>query len=157
MADGVAPVRSAAAALGLIVVAAASDVLLFLQPAGAILRPIEALALAVGALVAFGLALWAPRRELIAAPVIAFGLFMLSLFVVIDVPEDAVIRDAQSGLAIFVTVVPQLAVVACGVALSRRIRAKRSAAADGYHFEAEAEAAFRQKWKRWDTPDHDAD
>lgn len=118
MSRGAPLARSAVAAVGLVVVAFAVDAFLFLQRAGAILRPIEVLALAVAAVAAVGLTHWAPRRELIGVPIVAFVLFRLSLGVLIEVPQDAVIRDAQAGLALFVIVGGQLAVVACGVSLS---------------------------------------
>ena len=126
MSRAMAPLaRSAVAAMGLVVTAVAVDVFLFLQTAGAILRPLEALALAAAAVAAVGLTQWAPRWELIAVPVVAFVVFRLSLGVLIEVPDDAVIRDAQAGLALFVIVGAQLAVVTCGVALAN-VRGNRS-------------------------------
>ncbi len=128
MTDGVSSVptvsraRAAAAGLTLVGVAVAVDALLLLQNAGATLRPMKAVGLAVAAVGAVALVRWAPRRELIATPLVAFVVFRLSLGRLVDVPEDAVIRDAQAGLAVAVIVGGQLAVVVLGVEISHHLK-----------------------------------
>jgi hypothetical protein len=106
-------------ALPLVALAVAVDASLLLKTGGAVLRPIEAVGLAVATAVAIGLTRWAPRHELIGTPVLGFLVFELSLGRLIAVPDDAVIRDAQAGLAVAVTVGGQAAVVAVGLGLGR--------------------------------------
>lgn len=111
--------RAALAALLLVGVAAAVDAVLLLEAGGARLRPIEALGLTVAAVATIALVRWVPRPELLAVPVIGFLVFRLSLGHVVEVPDGAVIRDAQAGLAVLVIVGAQTAVVAVGLGLSR--------------------------------------
>ncbi len=104
----------------LVIVGFLADGLVLLQPAGAVLTGTEVAALL--ALAALGIAAAAIGGSpwLLATPVAAFAGFRLLLGVIIEVPDDAVIRDAQAGLAVGVQLLGQLAVVGIGLAIAAR-------------------------------------
>lgn len=104
--------RGVLAGIVLVPVAILSDAWLLLQPAGAVLAPVQAAVLVVAAVVAAALSRWAAAPALLIAPVLGFALFRAAFGSVIEVPDDAVIRDAQAGLAVAVVVGAQLAIVA---------------------------------------------
>ncbi len=104
----------------LTVVAAVVNAQQLLEPAGSILSPAEVLGLL--ALTALAVAaLWRnPHPAHFAAPFL--GLYVFRFFVVplVEVPTDAVLRDAQAGIAAAVVLIAQLCVVGVGFALGRR-------------------------------------
>ncbi len=116
--------RAAATAVVLVIIGILADRLVLLQPAGAVLSGAELAALL--ALAVIGLATVAMGRSpaLLATPLVAFAVFRLALGVAINVPGDAVIRDAQAGLAVMVVVLGQLLVVGIGLALARGRRVR---------------------------------
>ncbi len=104
----------------LTVVAAVVDALLFLAPAGSILSPAEVLGLLALAALA-GAALWRnPHPAHFAAPFLGLIVFRLLVVPLVEVPTDAVLRDAQAGIAAAVVLIAQLCVVGVGFALGRR-------------------------------------
>jgi len=107
----------------LVAVAVAVDALLLLMPAGTVPGAAEVVGLAIAAITTFAVSRWSLRPELLAAPLVGFVLFRLALGWLIDVPQDAVIRDAQAGLAVMVVVGAQFAVI--GFGMSGRPQSRR--------------------------------
>lgn len=102
------------------VVACAADVVLFYQRAGALLlgwRLVVIVGLGVAAVI---LIRRSPHWWTVAIPVLSFEIFRTLLVDVIPIPKDAVLRDAQAGIAVAVIVGGQLALVAIAVALAPR-------------------------------------
>jgi len=112
--------RLAASAAFLLVTGCLADALLLLTPAGATLGPLEALALVALAGSGVAAAAVGGRSELLLVPIAALVVFQASLGAVVPVPRDAVIRDAQAGIAVVVVLAGQLLAVGAGVALGRR-------------------------------------
>ncbi len=117
---------------GLVVVTCAADAVLFLQRAGSYLTGLKLVAMVILAAAATALiALW-PTAWVYAAPILGFALFRGAVIHLIHVPDDAVIRDAQAGIAVFgvisarfVFVILVMAGIASAPAVGRRIAAVR--------------------------------
>ena len=97
--------------------------LILLQPAGAVLSGAEVAAALALAAIGVAAAAAGGSWSLLAIPLAALAGFRLLLGVVIAVPADTVIRDAQAGLAAAVVLAGQLAVVGVGLTTrGRRVR-----------------------------------
>ncbi len=93
--------------------------ILLFAPAGSVVggwQLVVLLALAVAAIVSIRAC---PAPLMLAVPIIAFVAFRVVIVEVVDVPADAVLRDAQAGLAVLVIVGGQLLLV--GLALISRL------------------------------------
>ncbi len=101
------------------IVALAADALLLLAPAGHVLTGWELVLLVGGAVVGVGAAMLSPRPSVWALPVIAFLVFRFGLAPLVGVRDDAVLRDAQAGLAAAVVLAGQFGVVAIGMSIGR--------------------------------------
>ncbi|MCA1702629.1 MAG: DUF4190 domain-containing protein [Actinobacteria bacterium] len=112
--------------------AVTADGLLMLAPAGHLLTWIEVLVLALIAILAVVAVALAPGAWMWVVPVVALVVFLVPVAPVIGVPDDAVLRDAQGGIAIAVVLGGQFALVTIGmmVGASRAHRGQRPVPAD---------------------------
>ncbi len=111
--------RSIVAIVVVVADAVVADALLLLSPAGEVLAAVEVFLLVVLALVAVVAVAVAPRPVMWVLPVAALLVFRFGVGPAVGVPGDAVLRDAQAGLAVAVVVLAQFAVVAIGMAVGR--------------------------------------
>lgn len=114
-ANGVRRPRLVLTTLVAFVCAVTADGLLLLAPAGHVLTWNEAHVLGLMAVAAVAAVALAPGAWMWGIPVAALGVFLVAVAPVIGIPGDAVLGDAQAGIAVAVVIGVQLAFIKIGL------------------------------------------